>query len=109
MSKLCIGCFKQTTAYEMRSSDWSSDVCSSDLLPDMAVGFAPRRSAIKRDARAGQFEAIVGARAIGAVARAGEDHRAHRVVGVALVERSEARRGGKACVCTCRSRRWPYH
>src|SRR3546814_10397834 len=25
-------CFKQKTAYEMRSSDWSSDVCSSDLL-----------------------------------------------------------------------------
>src|SRR3546814_15992300 len=29
--------FKQKTAYEMRISDWSSDVCSSDLLnlPDM--------------------------------------------------------------------------
>src|SRR3546814_3552999 len=26
--------FKQKTAYEMRSSDWSSDVCSSDLLVD---------------------------------------------------------------------------
>src|SRR3546814_606283 len=25
-------CVKQKTAYEMRSSDWSSDVCSSDLL-----------------------------------------------------------------------------
>src|SRR3546814_5387511 len=24
-------CFKQQTAYEMRISDWSSDVCSSDL------------------------------------------------------------------------------
>src|SRR3546814_2031087 len=24
-------CFKQKTAYEMRMSDWSSDVCSSDL------------------------------------------------------------------------------
>src|SRR3546814_4788676 len=24
--------FKQKTAYEMRISDWSSDVCSSDLL-----------------------------------------------------------------------------
>src|SRR3546814_10215829 len=34
----CIVCcsyvfFKQKTAYEMRISDWSSDVCSSDLLP----------------------------------------------------------------------------
>src|SRR3546814_5667758 len=29
---LClVFCFKQKTAYEMRISDWSSDVCSSDL------------------------------------------------------------------------------
>src|SRR3546814_1981662 len=28
--------FKQKTAYEMRISDWSSDVCSSDLLTDDA-------------------------------------------------------------------------
>src|SRR3546814_1847469 len=28
---LCVVYFKQTTAYEMRISDWSSDVCSSDL------------------------------------------------------------------------------
>src|SRR3546814_5339457 len=26
--------FKQKTAYEMRISDWSSDVCSSDLAPN---------------------------------------------------------------------------
>src|SRR3546814_8820792 len=36
---LCCGCFdffffKQKTAYEMRISDWSSDVCSSDLALD---------------------------------------------------------------------------
>src|SRR3546814_7942390 len=30
--------FKQKTAYEMRISDWSSDVCSSDLFP--AAGIA---------------------------------------------------------------------
>src|SRR3546814_4705482 len=29
--------FKQKTAYEMRISDWSSDVCSSDLMSKMAV------------------------------------------------------------------------
>src|SRR3546814_1422942 len=28
----CFFFFKQKTAYEMRMSDWSSDVCSSDLL-----------------------------------------------------------------------------
>src|SRR3546814_8076742 len=38
MTELCVGClgwffffFKQKTAYELRISDWSSDVCSSDL------------------------------------------------------------------------------
>src|SRR3546814_18203979 len=37
----CIVCFffKQKTAYEMRISDWSSDVCSSDLFQD-ATGIA---------------------------------------------------------------------
>src|SRR3546814_5499436 len=34
--------FKQKTAYEMRISDWSSDVCSSDL--HAAVRFQARRS-----------------------------------------------------------------
>src|SRR3546814_1678100 len=28
---MCLFFFKQKTAYEMRISDWSSDVCSSDL------------------------------------------------------------------------------
>src|SRR3546814_11032344 len=32
MSSLCVFFFKQNTAYELRISDWSSDVCSSDLL-----------------------------------------------------------------------------
>src|SRR3546814_9237229 len=30
--------FKQKTAYEMRISDWSSDVCSSDLVSDAREG-----------------------------------------------------------------------
>src|SRR3546814_6530822 len=29
---MCVFFFKQKTAYEMRISDWSSDVCSSDLI-----------------------------------------------------------------------------
>src|SRR3546814_10635478 len=29
--------FKQKTAYEMRISDWSSDVCSSDLLTTLKL------------------------------------------------------------------------
>src|SRR3546814_6567315 len=36
--------FKQKTAYEMRISDWSSDVCSSDLAPAVRVdGSGPRQ------------------------------------------------------------------
>src|SRR3546814_1300497 len=31
-SLCCFFFFKQKTAYDMRISDWSSDVCSSDLL-----------------------------------------------------------------------------
>src|SRR3546814_6317136 len=32
--------FKQKTAYEMRISDWSSDVCSSDLDQGLMFGYA---------------------------------------------------------------------
>src|SRR3546814_15583964 len=37
--------FKQKTAYEMRISDWSSDVCSSDLISPAIGSSAPRASA----------------------------------------------------------------
>src|SRR3546814_9819636 len=36
--------FKQKTAYEMRISDWSSDVCSSDLLADQHLGKLDQRT-----------------------------------------------------------------
>src|SRR3546814_9116647 len=47
---VCWFCFfKQKTAYEMRISDWSSDVCSSDLLPaDAAEREGARRLAVRR-------------------------------------------------------------
>src|SRR3546814_3310478 len=46
--------FKQKTAYEMRISDWSSDVCSSDLLAGQPHDRAedrpdPARRARRRD------------------------------------------------------------
>src|SRR3546814_19893983 len=45
--------FKQKTAYEMRISDWSSDVCSSDLPPTFRRDNAARRPAAhaRRDRR----------------------------------------------------------
>src|SRR3546814_3495862 len=41
--------FKQKTAYEMRISDWSSDVCSSDLVTAWVV---PGSEAVRRAAEA---------------------------------------------------------
>src|SRR3546814_1763552 len=45
--------FKQKTAYEMRISDWSSDVCSSDLVvgPDDAAVLHPQREDLTRGIR----------------------------------------------------------
>src|SRR3546814_6314413 len=45
-------CFKQKTAYEMRISDWSSDVCSSDLagrlrLATPSPACYPRRGGVR--------------------------------------------------------------
>src|SRR3546814_10557329 len=34
--------FKQKTAYEMRISDWSSDVCSSDLQQESIIAMQQR-------------------------------------------------------------------
>src|SRR3546814_1789036 len=41
---MCVLFFKQKTAYEMRISDWSSDVCSSDLrkAPRSALSRRPK-------------------------------------------------------------------
>src|SRR3546814_6781661 len=40
--------FKQKTAYEMRISDWSSDVCSSDLRKRQLIDFDRKVSASRR-------------------------------------------------------------
>src|SRR3546814_1757467 len=45
--------FKQKTAYEMRISDWSSDVCSSDLLgPAAGAGTAARGGCVNKQCTA---------------------------------------------------------
>src|SRR3546814_7253350 len=59
---LCFFLFKQMTAYEMRISDWSSDVCSSDLGTLLAQagadGDALRGIAAMLSRRLGQDAAI---------------------------------------------------
>src|SRR3546814_1504172 len=83
--------FKQKTAYEMRISDWSSDVCSSDLYLVHLGEQAARGllSHLRRRQLRGLGRIVAGAR-----------ERRHR---------SEERRVGKECVSTCRSRWSPYH
>src|SRR3546814_7831272 len=48
MDELYFLFYKQKTAYEMRISDWSSDVCSSDLLVQALHKEAAKRNATKR-------------------------------------------------------------
>src|SRR3546814_14997458 len=122
--------YKQKTAYEMRISDWSSDVCSSDL----------RARSVRRPLGADR-QAGAGIRAAAALCRSarpgqGRSHRcrSRRQAGAdqflrllvralpgraSLADgagagggdraRSEAPRVGKECVSTCRSRWSPYH
>src|SRR6186997_3475875 len=72
--------FKQKTAYEITTGDWSSDVCSSDLRDRTSGGAG------------GPADAWLLA----------------QVAGVEPA-RSEERRVGKECRLLCRSRWSPYH
>src|SRR3546814_8148618 len=47
MLGICSVLFKQKTAYEMRMSDWSSDVCSSDLVDRRRDLGAQRRAVLE--------------------------------------------------------------
>src|SRR3546814_10544761 len=92
--------FKQKTAYEMRISDWSSDVCSSDL--DLAIVGGKDDMAGRGDESVADLAAGLGA------------DRDILEVGIGRrqppgLRRSEERRVGKECVSTCRSRWSPSH
>src|SRR3546814_11382334 len=95
----------------MRISDWSSDVCSSDL-----VGFGADRENLRALLPHRLADARVDQRRFPAEVRA--DEQAHVGVlglGYPRVEidrrqaRSEERRVGKECVSTCRSRWSPSY
>src|SRR3546814_8777256 len=85
--------FKQKTAYEMRISDWSSDVCSSDLV-DLLEELELEPHLVHPS----RCKAIASARL-----------KNDKVDAATLAQRSEERRVGKECVSTCRSRWSPYH
>src|SRR3546814_14555037 len=79
--------FKQKTAYEMRISDWSSDVCSSDLAGVVGVVVAVDRAELAVVGQAGQGAADA------ALAAAQQGQRVARVEaerGVELVLAAEA-------------------
>src|SRR3546814_1378580 len=100
--------FKQKTAYEMRISDWSSDVCSSDLIFRGALDVGAREineamklACVRAIAQLARMEAGDLAAAYGDdIPCFGPEY---------LIPRSEERRVGKECVSTCRSRWSPYH
>src|SRR3546814_8247128 len=87
--------FKQKTAYEMRISDWSSDVCSSDLLKAIIAihntVLGPALGGLRMWPYKTEQEAV------------------NDVLRLSRGMRSEERRVGKECVSTCRSRWSPYH
>src|SRR3546814_19352728 len=113
----------------MRISDWSSDVCSSDLpLPIWEYRGVPFANHIQenpsreREMKAALFKAVGEPLAIEDVPdpEPGEGEAVIRVArcGVCGTDlhstsghgyRSEERRVGKACVSQCRSRGSPYH
>src|SRR3546814_19018789 len=122
MVDVCFFFFKQKTAYEMRISDWSSDVCSSDLwllLPEKSCGeagrcFAPalfhegaaRKSAALRGWRYGHGRRHSGdcGLAEGTPVGAGTPISPRACADAGFYgRRSEVSRVGKACFMTCRS------
>src|SRR3546814_3530590 len=95
--------FKQKTAYEMRISDWSSDVCSSDL-PSYFGLFAHR---YMHDY--GLRQEHLGAIAVSQRENSIKTGRGQNMKPMSMDDRSEERRVGKECVSTCRSRWSPFH
>src|SRR3546814_14817328 len=100
----------------MRISDWSSDVCSSDLLGLSASVFLTRFvathvSILASDASSASRDTP--SQAYGTLRyRSTDEVRRTRSFGAWLEPRyirSEERRVGKECVSTCRSRWSPYH
>src|SRR3546814_13183613 len=107
----------------MRISDWSSDVCSSDLLTRLQVEIETSCFANTLQEQHKFVPLIIGACDVMAateiqpfdLAKKRTDERFHCCPGpverqkILLAKRSEERRVGKECVSTCRSRWSPYH
>src|SRR3546814_19036470 len=100
----------------MRISDWSSDVCSSDLVHCLDIKkFFPNTPRVRVIA---SFQSIMGCRAdVAGILGDLCTFEGHLPTGSPLspilayysYHRSEERRVGQECVSTCRSRWSPYH
>src|SRR3546814_15499622 len=107
----------------MRISDWSSDVCSSDLkqllgtyqgILQVDAWQAYDQFGKDAGANAGVEKSYCWAHLRRKFMDAGSDapiaqDALQRIARIYSIERSEERRVGKECVRTCRSRWWPYH
>src|SRR3546814_10081273 len=106
---MCIFCFffffEQKTAYEMRISDWSSDVCSSDL-ESLQSGLDGMETKVAK-ATMGNIEEALAASARAVDAQYDKLYRklddfakltnGKGTIGGLTIERSEERRVGKEC------------
>src|SRR3546814_13471664 len=92
----------------MRISDWSSDVCSSDLVELLDGDEKTLRRIEKALRRAGAADGESRPKIFQALDLEFEQEPAAQPED-ASPARSEERRVGKECVSTCRSRWSPYH
>src|SRR3546814_12870090 len=102
----------------MRISDWSSDVCSSDLHPCLLCDAAGDRLTHPPGRIGGELVALGIVELLYRADQAGVallDQVEHRHLGPAVLagdrddQSSEERSVGKECVSTCRSRWSPFH
>src|SRR3546814_11550666 len=95
----------------MRISDWSSDVCSSDLVlySTMMALFHRARTGEGQEVEVGMFETMASFMLVEHATGAMFDPPLSAANYPRVVARSEERRVGKECVSTCRSRWSPYH
>src|SRR3546814_7105694 len=91
--------FKQKTAYEMRISDWSSDVCSADL-----GGPGGEQVSTIADTRDILLAPVISEKSYGLIEEGTYTFLVHPDSNKTQIKRSAERRVGKECVRTCRYR-----
>src|SRR3546814_2715492 len=116
---MCFSLFfiKQMTAYEMRISDWSSDVCSSDLVSGTGLAGQPQgiigRAGVQTALMPATWQDVLAIeqQLSGANVKPSGWYTGTQVMTTlrgtlkeAALPRSEERRVGKECVSTCRDR-----